>query len=351
MKKFVPEVNTTLVSVVMPVYNGEKHLRAAIDSVLLQTLKEFEFIIVDDGSTDSTPEILQTYHDDRLCIITNDKNKGVAFSLNRALDIASGDYIVRMDSDDIACPKRLEKQVDYLEQNPSIDLCGSAVNLMSETSSIKKYPKDHESIRVMHLFNPAFIHSTVCWRRQSFEKYHLRYQESPPTAEDYALWVRAQKVCRFSNLQEPLIHYRLDQSIKISDYLKQQYSGARKIRQDLLSEWIELSLSELEVHHKIAESSFECSTEFLQKSALHLNKLVEANGVEGIFDQKSLKMILGEYWYRILMVHVLEESLNMTGFFKIYRLSHVRIGMLRLFWLIYKMFFRFHIARKSRQHQ
>ena len=112
------------VTVLMPVYNCEKYLRESIESILNQTFKDFEFLIINDGSSDKSAEIVESYNDNRINFVQNEKNIGLAASLNRGLDIAKGEYIARMDADDISLPERLEKQVRFMETNPQIGICG-----------------------------------------------------------------------------------------------------------------------------------------------------------------------------------------------------------------------------------
>lgn len=292
------------VSVLMPVYNGAKYLRPAVGSILSQTLEDFELLVVDDGSADQTLEILQSYQDKRLKIISNDQNRGVAHSLNRALDQAEGKYIVRMDSDDIAYPRRLEKQVAFLEQNPDIDLCGSSVNQFGVKKGVCHYPETHAGIEVQHLFNPAFIHSAVCWRRKALEKNHYRYQEIPPTAEDYELWVRVGEHHRMANMQEPLIHYRVDPQIKISAYIQQQLDGAKQVRERMLSCWVEsISKSEMELHHKISEGLHPLSVVELRSAMVWLNKIIDLNQNNARFDALELEKRCSQYAYVLLVSH------------------------------------------------
>ena len=113
------------ISVVMPAYNAEKYITEAIDSILFQTFKDFEFIIINDASTDSTKDIIESYKDPRIKLVNNEQNKGVAKSLNIGISVACGKYIARMDADDIALPERFQKQFDFMEQHPNIDVCGS----------------------------------------------------------------------------------------------------------------------------------------------------------------------------------------------------------------------------------
>ena len=119
--------NDILVSVIMPVYNGALYLREAIDSILSQTHTNLELIIINDGSNDNSEEIILSYEDNRIRYIINEKNSGICVTLNKGLDIAKGKYIARMDCDDISCPERLQMQIEYMEQNPSIGVLGSDI--------------------------------------------------------------------------------------------------------------------------------------------------------------------------------------------------------------------------------
>ena len=118
-------VNAPAVSVVMPVYNGEKYLRESIDSILNQTYTDYEFIIVNDGSNDKTEEIILSYNDNRIRYIKNEKNLQIVKSLNRGIELAKGRYIARMDADDISLPRRFEKQITFMENNLEIGVCGT----------------------------------------------------------------------------------------------------------------------------------------------------------------------------------------------------------------------------------
>ena len=120
------------ISVVMPAYNAENYIREAIDSILAQTFRDFEFLIIDDGSTDHTVEIIRSYSDSRIRLYQNERNMGVAATLNRGLDLARGEYIARMDADDISLPERFAKQAAYMDAHPDVAVCGSNIILFSE---------------------------------------------------------------------------------------------------------------------------------------------------------------------------------------------------------------------------
>jgi len=197
------------VTVLMSTYNSEKYLNEAIDSILNQTFKDFEFIIIDDGSTDRSLKILKSYKDPRIRIVQNESNIGLAKSLNKGLKLAQGKYIARMDSDDISLPNRLKKQVAFMEANPEIGVCGTWSQTFGEIKKIvSKTPLKHEDISAIMFSYCPISHPTVIIRKDIIDRYDFYYDEIAQGCEDYKLWVEMAKVTRFANLQEVLLHYR-----------------------------------------------------------------------------------------------------------------------------------------------
>ena len=201
-----------LVTVAMAVHNGACHLPEALDSVLGQTFCDFELVVVNDGSTDETGEILGRYQqrDPRLRVIQQDK-QGLALSLNTSVNEARGRYVARLDADDVALPRRLERQVDFLERNREVGLLGGAVVFITSAGSAFaswQYPLDDSEIRRKLARASAFVHPTVMMRAD-----HLRavggYRRSMLGAEDYDLWLRLAERCRMANLAEPVLRYRI----------------------------------------------------------------------------------------------------------------------------------------------
>ncbi|MHA2039282.1 MAG: glycosyltransferase, partial [Promethearchaeota archaeon] len=184
------------ITVLMPVYNNEKFLRESVDSILNQTFKDFEFIIINDGSTDRTKKILNAYKDFRIRVIDNDKNIGITRSLNKGLGLAKGEYIARMDGDDISLPERLERQVKFLENNPKVVLLGNWVEIIDgdgNLRSITRYPTNHCFITWIFLFKTCLAHPTVMYRKKEVLKIN-GYNSMLSYTQDYDLWVRLSKI-------------------------------------------------------------------------------------------------------------------------------------------------------------
>ena len=198
------------VTVLMPVYNGERYLREAIDSILAQTFTDFEFIIVDDGSTDETPTILNGYTDPRIVRLRNQTNVGLVESLNRGLAAARGEYIARQDADDVSLPQRLEKQLDFLESHPDVGLVGTTfaiVNSCGVILGIPSVPTQNGDIQERLLCANNFCHGSVMFRRKCLEVVGA-YRADLFPAEDYDLWLRIGEHFQVANLSDVLYQWR-----------------------------------------------------------------------------------------------------------------------------------------------
>lgn len=166
-------------------------MREAVDSILNQSLANFELIIIDDGSTDGSSEILQTYQDPRIRLVRNESNKGLARSLNKGIEMAKGKYVARMDADDIALPRRLEMQTEYMEKHPEVMVLGTAYEEFSShgTHTVTPY-LDHLQMHARLLFNPPIAHPTAMIRGSLLQDESFRYDPQYLRAQDYDLWSR-----------------------------------------------------------------------------------------------------------------------------------------------------------------
>jgi len=202
-----------LVSVVMPAYNAEKYISEAIESILNQSFKDFEFIIVNDASTDGTSSIIKKYAelDNRIIILNNEKNLNIAKSRNKGVEKATGKYIVTMDSDDRALPNRLQEQYDYLNLHKDVSISIGNINVMDENGVFqytREYPKEDMELRSkVYKFNP-FPNPTIMCRREVYEKVG-KYDNQYVPIDDFDFWLRAGVYFKFGNCDKIVLNYRI----------------------------------------------------------------------------------------------------------------------------------------------
>jgi len=245
----------------MSVCNDAKYIRESVDSILNQTFKDFEFLIMNDGSTDETYEILKSYNDSRIRIHKNRKNIGLTKSLNIGLRMAKGKYIARQDADDISMPERLEKQVDFLEQNKDVGLVGAYSCVINGKGKIlykSRVSERNEEISEKLMRGNIFAHGSVMFRRALIEKVGM-YREEFKSSQDYDLWLRFKEVTEAANIPEFLYKWRLvPDSISATkriqqegyaslalDFAKERRTHGKDILQRAKEEGQKIELSEL----------------------------------------------------------------------------------------------------------
>jgi len=213
-------MNEPLVTVIMSVYSGEKYLREAIDSILRQTYINYEFIIVDDGSSDNSVNIIKSFTDTRIKLIKNKHNIGLSLSLNKAIKLSNGRYIARMDADDIALPDRLERQVNYLQSNSHVDILGGQVTFIGINGIRIKdgnKPLKSRQVNISAEFSCPIIHPTYMVNKEVYDKLN-GYREMFTYGQDYDLILRAiDQNFVIENMPDVLLYYRTypgSQSIK-----------------------------------------------------------------------------------------------------------------------------------------
>lgn len=201
------------VSVVMSIYNGAKTLELSINSIIKQTYVDWEFIIVNDGSTDNTGDLLNNYSAkyDNVNIITNDSCHGLAYSLNKAIAKSSGEYIARADADDFSYSSRLKEQVIFLEKNPLVSVVGTGASYMTKSKESVDIvmPKEHKEIFKYMYKDSPFIHSSVMMRRIFFIEVG-GYNETFRRSQDYDLWCRGKYLGEYHNIENILIGYNVN---------------------------------------------------------------------------------------------------------------------------------------------
>ena len=287
------------ISVLMSVYNSEQYLEDAIESILGQTFHDFEFIIIDDGSSDSTPYILARYQqrDPRILVHRFDNNCGLSTAMNLGIRHAPGENIARMDADDISLPQRLEKQVAFMDEHKEVDLCGAWMQTIGENEgTIWGYPQQHEAIHAHMLFANSFGHPAVMWRAAVFIQLGLLYDENIRFAQDYELWSRALLCARVANLGEVLVLYRIHHASIGATRREDQIATHRMIYQRLLAPLLAPTEKELELHQKISANQNDDDLLYLRQARNWLEKLSKLNREKGLFPPPMFDVYLGYHW-------------------------------------------------------
>ncbi|MEO6683628.1 MAG: glycosyltransferase [Ginsengibacter sp.] len=286
MKEIPPKV-----TILMPAYNAEKYIAEAIHSVLLQSFKDFRLVIINDGSTDQTQNIICSFVDERIQLI-NQTHSGIASALNRGLSQASSAYIARFDADDICFPDRLQKQVDFLEKHPYYIVVGSDAEYISENAEhlfhFKCIGHSHEQISEKIYTTCPFIHSSVMYRKQNIDDAG-GYSIHAHNFEDHFLWIQLIKSGKFYNLPMQLIKIRFNPaSVTIDERWRGRHFRKLKrdiIRKGMISEkegvYLLNIIKKQDVNH-IKESSYYalCGKKFLlenpspEKARLHFSKAI-----------------------------------------------------------------------------
>lgn len=288
------------VTVLMAVYNGEAYLSEAIDSILRQTFQDFEFLIVDDASTDQSLKIIQAQGNPSIRLVCNDENLGLAASLNRGLDLARGEYVARMDCDDVSLPTRLAKQVAFLDTNPDIGGCGTWVRYLANgAGKVVRYPSDPEIIRAGLLFNPLVAHPSVMLRKEPFSRYGLCYDPTLRRSQDYELWSRAAHHLLFSNVQEVLLLYRLHPAQARNVGRAEQQDTAERVRRTMLATLgIDPTDEEMQTHQALATCRIGGGDRrLLGRANKWLYRLMAANRANKSFEEPAFTRMLVERWF------------------------------------------------------
>lgn len=230
-----------MVSVILPAYNAEGTIGEAIKSIIDQTYKDWELLVINDGSTDNTKSVILSFNDPRIKYYENEGNKRLIYTLNRGLELARGKYIARMDSDDVSLPDRFATQVKYMDENPNVIVCGSRIQKFKGKKIIGKAEGVIGGANIVKEFlvrGSCFSHPTVFIRREVLERQSLRYNKDYIHAEDYKLWVDLAKYGDFYNLSDVLLLYRISENQISAKYETTQKQNARRCRKEYIFSFI-----------------------------------------------------------------------------------------------------------------
>jgi hypothetical protein len=350
-----------VVSVVMSVYNGERYLREAIESILSQTFTDFEFLIIDDGSTDNSADIIRAYqnHDPRIRLVQNDANIGLTRSLNKGLDLARGTYIARMDADDISLPERFARHVAFMDAHPEIGICGTWAEFFGVTpGGIWRNATDPDEIKSRLFFGQALTHPSVMLRRSTIQSANLYYNSDYVRSQDYELWARASRHVRISNVPEVLLRYRLHPRQIGTTHFHEQVAMNKRIHlMQLMNLGIEPTSQELDFHEAVIQVSIEPSNPVLQQAEEWLCKLWQANTKTQAYPEPFFSTILSDRWMFLCSYSTRWDNsawwaytrspLSRLAGWKYYLLRTVKIGVKCL--IYYSTHFQFSNNHRSLQ--
>jgi glycosyltransferase involved in cell wall biosynthesis len=284
------------VTVLMPNYNNAPFLDEAIKSIIGQSFKDFIFLIVDDGSTDESIQIIRKFTDPRIRLIEKEKNSGIVDALNIGLAQVDTKYIVRMDGDDISTPDRIKTLYDFMEKNEHIGVCGSQMKIFGTENAVTSYHTDPGMIKARLIFNNGVSHPASIFRSSILKKNNLFYRNIFPYMEDYDLFFRMKDHTEFANIDAVLFHYRLlshNSTVKHKDSVMERYRNI----------YGKLILPSLNIEP--TESNLEKHLEFFIKPGLTFSMreykrwtklLISQNEKTKAFPQKALEELLKERW-------------------------------------------------------
>jgi glycosyltransferase involved in cell wall biosynthesis len=306
----------------MPVYNAGCYLKESITSILNQSFTNFEFIIVDDGSTDGSQNLVKSYSDNRIRFFQNTGNLGLAETLNKGIDISNSKYIARMDADDISHKSRFEEQISFMEANVSIGVSGSWVwNFDKSKKFLLRYPAGSRCIESFFVFSNPLCHPSVIVRRDLLSKHNLWYDKNFTAAQDYDLWLRCSNYTSIDNICKPLVRWRKNER---SITWGQSDLSNRKTMEILTSMLrklnLKLSTQELIFHREVGNGSGARGITELWEMYCWLEKIIEANSRYGVFNSEGLLHSAGFVWFRIC----LNSSGHGLKVFDMYRKSSLR---------------------------
>ncbi|MDR2124986.1 MAG: glycosyltransferase [Desulfovibrio sp.] len=289
----------------MPVYNSEQYISKAIESILLQTYENLELIIICEYRTNQeTLDILQkyTYNDKRIKIIFNKTRLNISRSLNIGIDTAAGEFIARMDADDIAYRNRFEMQLYYLQHEKKIDIVGSNTRFIDEFGIINGYADDfplyHEKIATDLLFDVKIKHPTIMIRKSQLQRYNLRYNEKFNTSEDFELWNRACHTLKFANMWEFLLDYRWYEKNATNSNKDENYTNFLKIMNNAFLK-LDLKFTDDELITLCPLRAYEYKKNRKSKFAALAKKIQKANDRYRLYDIGSLQKTLQEQMHQL----------------------------------------------------
>ncbi len=283
----------------MAVYNSEAYLERAMQSILNQTFTNFEFVLIDDCSSDESPEIISAIKDPRVKVFRNQENIGLTRSLVKGLEYCTGEYIARMDADDVAKPLRLEKQVEYMDNNPQTVVCGSFVIAFADRpNTLWVGPVTDPECRIKMLFGNPLYHPTTIIRKSVVDETGVWYDPNFRYAQDFDLWERLSQFGELHNIPEALLLYRFhDKSIGRTKKDEQMALAGQVSARVMSKLGLKPTAEEWEIHRSLLKTSLPEADEYYRNLENWLEKLSDANSKYKLFDPRDLRQYISANLY------------------------------------------------------
>ena len=306
-----------LVTVLMPVFNAGVYLEEAINSILKQTFTDFEFLIINDGSTDNSLEIIKSFDDKRINLINNEANLKLIKCLNLGLQKSKGEFIVRMDADDISLPTRIEKQINFLISNPEYGLLGSWFEDFGDNikNQLVKYSSDDATIRIKHLYQTQISHPTAVIKKEIIDKYSLQFDSAQVHGEDYDFWVRMSQYCKMSNFPELLVRKRDHPKNITNHYSKSMSETCTKVKQlQFRKMGVELNQAETDLYTRFADPEWHFSEAELNILEEMLDNIIRANDLSAFVPVNEFRSYISEKWFHLCYHNNRIKNQGFNGF-------------------------------------
>lgn len=305
----------------MTVYNGETYLRESVESILNQTFKDFKFLIIDNASLDRSRKIIRSYEDPRIELVALPENIGQVAALNKGLDMIDTPLVARMDADDISMPRRLERQMEFMNNHPEVGICGTyAVAFTGKQETQWPKPCSPDDIKARLLFGCCLVHPSVMMRKSLLDRYHLRYNEQIGFSEDWDLWQRASRHFALANIPVYLLDYRIhEHSVSRQNMEAQRSVDKRLIQRELESLGLNHHPFKVVQENIVLDPSFHPENnnpDFLDSILEWFRELEAANRRTGIYKEKSLRKAMRKSLFTVLKLNAQLKSAVLKVFFK-----------------------------------
>lgn len=292
------------VTILMPVFNGELFLREAIQSILDQHYQDFELLIFNDGSTDSSREIINSFADKKITVYHDVENRGYVSRLNHGISIAKGEYIARMDADDVSHPSRLKTQVEFMDEFAEFGICGTSIEIIDEAGlslgNGQRYSED-EMLKIKLLADACFAHPTVMIRRSILVTNNLWYSENFAPAEDYKLWFDLSLKTKLANLSDILLKYRThsQQITRTQKDIQKKVTDA--IRRLVIQDFLGYTIKEnnFVLHNSLFTNDYILSRSYVIDARQWLGYLIKHNQTNRRFNEELFNKYISEIWFSL----------------------------------------------------